>query len=145
MWYVINNRNKKKITAALPYPDPASFVPDCCNLSPLHVSCSSSGLNASSTLPLASLQVGTVLDILTDQQDNLTVFLLWPRSKKSSMTISHPFCHGQDPKNWPWPSATLFPVGEFFKRDMRCKQAAILQIYFGPPRFFEILNPLKNY
>ena len=39
-------------------------------------------------------------------------FLPWPRSEGSAMTIRHPFCHGHDPKDRPWPSGTLFAMAK---------------------------------
>ena len=42
--------------------------------------------------------------------DHQTPFLPLPRSEGSAMTIRHPFCHGQDPKDRSWPSGTLFAV-----------------------------------
>ena len=42
--------------------------------------------------------------------DHQAPFLPWPRSEGSAMTIRHPFCHGPDPQDRPWPSVTLFLV-----------------------------------
>ena len=35
------------------------------------------------------------------------MFVPWPRSQGSTMTLRHPFCHGHDPKDLPWTSGTL--------------------------------------
>ena len=46
----------------------------------------------------------------TINHDHQAPFLPWPWSEGSAMTIRQPFCHGQDPKDWPWPSGTLYLV-----------------------------------